>query len=380
MKDTQLRIEYLTWVKNLYGEFRASKKDAPCFNLTASSVAVPIELFSDHIKRGLSREELEEPDPWVHPKLVERISISEGVDPDNVLITNGASGAIFLVCRTILEHGDHVIVEYPCYEPLIAVPEFMGADVSLLYRRVENGFDVDLDELDSMMSERTRLIILTNLHNPSGVYLRQDELLGIQAVARKYRSEVRILVDEVYHRFIDKNVQPAAKLNEGFVSINSLSKVYGLYILRCGWITADQDFIDAVRRIFVLTENIGSPLNESIASVVLEHEEEYYNHSRAILNQNRKILKGFVQPLLEEGLLEGNIPENGCICYPKLTRINNTEGFTRVLAEKQNVYVVPGHFFGLPQHVRMGFGGDTEELRIGLERFGRELRRSGGSK
>lgn len=377
MKDTKLRIEYLTWVKNLSRELREFKKHAPCFNLTASSVAVPIELFSNHIKMGLSREALEEPDPWYNPKLVERISLIEGVDPDNILITNGASGAIFLVCRTILENGDHVIVEYPCYEPLIALPEFMGTDVSLLYRRVENGFNVDLDGLDSIMSERTRLIILTNLHNPSGVYLREDELLGIQAVARKYNSKVRILVDEVYHRFIDTNVQPAAKLNEGFISINSLSKVYGLYILRCGWITADSDFIDAVRRIFVLTENIGSPLNESIASVVLEYEEEYYRHSQTILNQNRKILKESVQPLLEEGLLEGNIPESGCICFPKLTGINNTEGFTKVFAEKQNVYVVPGHFFGLPQHVRLGFGGNTEELRIGLERFGRELRRLG---
>ena len=369
-----LRINYLTWVKNLYRELIRRGQSEPVYNLTASSIAEPDDLLSNHLMLGLSKEGVKRPDPWFHPQLVERISRIEGVRPENIMLASGASGALFLVCRTILEKGAHVIIETPCYEPLIAVPEFIGAEISFFHRKSENDYHIDPDELDSLILDRTKLIILTNLHNPSGCFLRDDDLLNILAVGRRHNRHIKILVDEVYHRFIDKGIKSAVKLDDGFISINSLSKVYGLYALRCGWIVADSDTIESLLNVFVLTENIGSPLNESVSSVVLEYLHEYDVYSQALLSDNREILKEYIRPLLDEGLLEGEIPEYGCIYFPKCVGLEDTRLFAQSVAESHNVFFVPGVFFGSPQHVRIGFGGKSEVVREGLIKFGLALR------
>ena len=370
MKQGNFRIDYLTWIKEL---FRKSTEFDVFFNMVGSSMHEPMELLEKHIPMALSRQALEHPDPWFHPKLIENISRIEGVNPDQVLITNGASGGIFLVCKTLLDPGDHVIIEYPCYEPLRAIPEYLGARIAWLPRRHQTGYNVDLKECAALMTPQTKLVILTNLHNPSGALLSDDALSDILTTVRDINPHARILVDEVYHRFIDSNVKPAAHLDKCVISINSLSKVFGLHVLRCGWIVADPDFIENVKRVFVLLENIGSPLNEAIASVVLDHQEEYERRSKQLLLRNRDILDETIQPLLEKGYLKGRIPEYGCIYFPELVGVPDVDVFLRDLAEKQRVYAVPGRFFGAPQHVRIGFGGRTEELEIALKGFSHQI-------
>jgi aspartate/methionine/tyrosine aminotransferase len=370
-----MKIDYLTWVKDLYRDFLSMESDKPFYNLTSSSVEVPIEKLKHHIELSLTEDALKHSDPWFHPGLTAKIARLEDVRPENILLTSGGSGAIFLVCRTILEKGDEVIVEHPYYEPLTAIPKYLGAEIRLLHRRPENDFRIDTDALQSLMSHRTKLIVLTNLHNPTGAYLTKESLMNILTVARKANDGVKIMVDEVYHRFVDQGVKPAANLDEAFISINSLSKVYGLFMLRCGWITACSDFIEKVRNVFVLLENIGSPVNEAIANTVVEHLDEYAVHSHSILFQNRKVLKEIIQPLLDDGILKGELPANGCIYFPELAGVNNVDGFIRKLMKKQHVYVAPGRFFGSSQHIRIGFGGNSANLKIGLERFVEEIQR-----
>jgi len=370
MEQGNVRIDYLTWVKEL---FRKSTEFEIFYNMVGSSMDEPMELLEKHIPMALSKQALEHPDPWFHPKLIENISRIEGVSPDRVLITNGASGGIFLVCKTLLDPGDHVIIEYPCYEPLHAIPKYLGARITWLLRRHQTGYDIDLKECASLMTPQTKLVILTNLHNPSGALLTDNALSDILTTAREINPHARILVDEVYHRFVDTPVKPAAHLDKHVISINSLSKVFGLHVLRCGWIVADPDFIQNVMHLFVLLENIGSPLNEAIASVVLDHHEEYESRSKQLLLRNRAILNEAIQPLLEKGYLKGRIPEYGCICFPELVGVPDADVFLRDLAEKQHVYAVPGRFFGTPQHVRIGFGGGTEELEIALKKFSHQI-------
>lgn len=369
-----MKIDYLTWVKDLYRDFLSIKSDRPYYNLTSSSVEAPIEKLKHHIELSLTEDALKHSDPWFHTGLTAKIARLEDVRPENIFLTSGGSDAIFLVYRTILEKGDEVIVEHPYYEPLTAIPEYLGAEVKILHRRPEDEFRIDLDDLNSLMSRHTKLIVLTNLHNPTGAHLTKEQLMNVLAAARKINDGVKILVDEVYHRFVDQSAKPAANLDEAFISINSLSKVYGLFMLRCGWITACADFIERARDVFVLLENIGSPLNEAIANTVVEHLDEYAVHSHSVLFQNRKMLNEVIRPLLDEGILKGELPANGCIYFPELAGINNVDGFIRKLMKKQHAYIVPGRFFGSPQHVRMGFGGNSANLKIGLERFAEEIR------
>ena len=107
--------------------------------------------------------------------------------------------------------------------------------------------------------------------------------------------------------------------------------------------------------------------------MVLDHYEEYESRSKQLLLRNRDILNETIQPLLEKGYLKGRIPEHGCIYFPQLVGVSDADIFLRDLAEKQNVYAVPGRFFGAPQHVRIGFGGRTEELKIALKKLSHQI-------
>jgi aspartate/methionine/tyrosine aminotransferase len=173
----------------------------------------------------------------------------------------------------------------------------------------------------------------------------------------------------VYHDFVKDRQPPAALLNDAFISINSLSKVYGLSFLRCGWIMASPAVIEKVRQVGILTANFGSHLTEMLASLVFANIEEYDRHWLTLTSRNRNIVQDGLSPLLEEGRLVGKIPTAGCTFFPQVANVSETRRFTQELASQHQVFVVPGDFFGRPDCIRIGFGGNSEELQRGLERL-----------
>ncbi|MFH1942978.1 MAG: pyridoxal phosphate-dependent aminotransferase [bacterium] len=364
-----MRIDYLAWAKDLHRELSGRKDRDRCCNLASSAILEPRALLRNHVGSCSIDTLFDWPDPWGNARLAEMIASRNGMRPENVLLTNGASQGMFIVCQAFLGKGDHAVVETPVYEPLMAVPEFLGAELSYLPRRPEDGFRMRLDAFESMVTSRTKLVILTNLHNPSGAFLRDEDLRDVLTILKKKCRDARIVVDEVYHDFVAEKQPPAAALDEGVISLNSLSKVYGLGFLRCGWILASGKTMDAVRRMYVLAENCDSPVNEAIASVMMAEVEDYTAHWRSVLSSNRKTVCELANPLIEDGFISGSIPEDGCIFFPEIVGVDDAGGFVREMAEKHNVFVVPGSFFGSPDYVRIGFGGRSEELKTGLEKL-----------
>ncbi len=364
-----MKIEYLEWVKNLYRSFSSLPAGALCHNLTASCVSAPLDLMAAHIAHGLSRSHLEPPDPWFNMHLTNEIADIQETGTDSILLTIGASQAISLVCMALLEKGDQVIIEDPCYQPLLAVPQYLGALIKKLHRNPDNEFGVDPEQLDRLMTDDTKLIILTNLHNPSGAVMPVDELKQLYAVAKKHNPNVKILIDEVYLRFVNTHPPSAATLGEGFIAINSLSKVYGLWVLRCGWITAHPAIIEKVKSLFVLLENVGAPMNESVSSIVFEHLDAYGAESDRIVSRNREIIHENLDPLFENGIMRGKIPEHGPILFPGFQGVEDADNLVQYLSSEHGVYVVPGRFFDMPGRVRMGFGGETESFKKAIQAF-----------
>lgn len=362
-----MRTDYLTWVKNLDKELRGRQD---CCRLYDSSIHEPAETLCEEIKRTCSKEDLlREPNPWGHPGLIEAIAKKYGISDENrVLVTTGASLAIFLICRALLEKRDQVVVEDPAYQPFLAAPESIGAKVIPL-KRTGDDFQVDSDELQSLVTPQTRLIILSNLHNPSSAFLTDGVLHSIAAIAHKVNAKV--LVDEVFHDFVEDRQRPAATLDDTFISINGLSKVYGLSTLRCGWIIASPEVIGEIRRFQVLVENIGSRLTQAIASVVLNNASVYREHWSRVVSRNREIVREVLGPVQQ--LLAGDVPSDGCIFFPKVAGVKDISVFTKRL-EARGVFVVPGKFFGDPARIRIGFGGKSAELRRGLEILAEEIK------
>jgi aspartate/methionine/tyrosine aminotransferase len=369
--------EFLPWIKDLYAGLHGR---AGCFNLMNSGIREPAEL----VRRLLGewqpavQARLAESNEWGHRALVQGLRRRYAVPPDKeVLVTAGATAAFWLTCHALLSPGDRVLVESPVYEPLRQVPARLGAAVDCLPRRPEAGYALDPDELARRMTPRTRLVVLTNLHNPSGAVLDDDALRRAAEAARACNPHALLVVDETFHDFLHGEQPSAARLGPAFVTLSTLTKVYGLGLLRCGWVVADRAVLGPIRDAWVRVAGIGSRLTEALASVALDHMDDFEAHGRAVLDGNRPLLREHLGPLVDAGLLRGEIAPPGCVCFPEVVGAGDTDGLTEQLAAREGVYVVPGRFFGAPRHVRVGFGGDPAVLAEGLRRLAGAVRRLG---
>jgi len=300
--------------------------------------------------------------------LLDAIAARYGVTPGCVTTAQGASGANFLAFAALLEPGDEVLVETPGYDPLLGAPRLLGARVNQFEREFAGGFALDPDRVRRALTPRTRIIIVTNPHNPSGVVADPAALEEIGEIARS--NGAHVLLDEVY---LDLAAAAApvgttiertfAQRGEPFVCTNSLTKSYGLSGLRCGWILSAPDVAERIRRTGDVVDGTGSIVAERLAVVAFKHLDHLLHRSLTLLAANQPILKRFLDSRTD---LEW-APSGGTVIFPRLKRVTDTTAFAERLLSARDTAVVPGRFFQAPAHVRIGFGGPTETLRRGLE-------------
>jgi aspartate/methionine/tyrosine aminotransferase len=363
-----MNINYLSWFKDL--EVRL--QDVPDAHLLmSSSICEPTDLLIKHLDQFMHSDlsaVLSVSDAWGYPALEENIVRRYGVLPQNVTTTNGVSNAIYILCRLLLSRDDHVVIESPVYEPLVASPDFIGCRISLLKRRPPD-YSVDPDDLKAVVRPNTKLVILSNLHNPSSALLPDDLLIELAGEARNISPDIKVVVDEVYHDFVSRTILPAATLDDCFISLNSLTKAYGLGSLHTGWIIAEPDIVKNIKRLQTLIQGSGAKLLEAFVSVIIANLDEYWERSASVMSENRKLLHKYLKPLFNSGILSGRIPEHGCIYFPRVNGVDNTDELVEDLAENHKVYIVPGRFFGEPGNIRIGFGGKTPKLEQSFSAF-----------
>jgi aspartate/methionine/tyrosine aminotransferase len=363
-----MKTAYLDWYIDLEARLH---RQTDCHILLASSIYEPTELLKKHLKDFHDRhfeKLIDVPDGGNHQILIDRIAERYVISADRITITRGVSNALYLICRTLLQNGDHVIIESPVYEPLVAVPDYIDTNITLLKRNPPD-YSIDPNELKNAIRDNTGLVILTNPHNPSGALLTDKQLIEISGIVRSRNEKVKILVDEIYHDFVPGFKTPSALLDDCFITANSLTKVYGLGILHCGWIIADPATINKIKRYQVLTEGSGSRFLESLAALVIENLDTYLDRSLEIVAKNRELFCEHMDYLIEKDILSGRIPEYGCIYFPRINNSSDTTELAKSLAARHRIYVVPGHFFGEPAHLRIGFGGQPDKLKASLEKF-----------
>ena len=334
--------------------------------------------------------------------LVDAIARRYGTGADHVAIGTGTSGVNFLVCAALLDAGDDVLVETPGYDPLFAAPELLGARVVRFERRFEDGYALDPDLVARVLTNRTRLVIITNLHNPSGVRASDEALAEVGRLAE--RAGAHVLVDEVYLdsafvdgagndrtpdsglgtpdsgsqtaalglRTSDFGRRSSALLGDRFISTSSLTKSYGLAGLRCGWVLASPDVAERVRRARDIVDGTGVFPAERMAVVAFEHLERLATRARSILSPNLALVRSF---LARHDALECVPPAGGTVVFPRLRGQADAGPFIDRLLREEQVGVVPGRFFQAPAHFRLAFGGLQDTLQHGLERIGRFLDR-----
>ncbi|MBA2270318.1 MAG: pyridoxal phosphate-dependent aminotransferase [Chthoniobacterales bacterium] len=359
-----MRAPYMEWAKT---------RSQARFNLATSGImSVP----SSEFPLPGSRLAITGPGGYGYAPLQERIAAHNRVPVECVVAAAGTSMANHLAIAAVVRPGDEVLVEEPAYGPLLDVPRYLDAKVTRFARRFENGFAVDVAALERAITSTTRLIILTNLLNPSGALITAGTLQQIGALAQS--RGVRVLVDEAYLEMMFTADAPFAfGIGQGlsgggenpFIVTNSLTKVYGLSGLRCGWILAAPEL---ARRIWLLNDLFGANAAhpaEQLSVAAFDHLPQFRDRTRTLLATNAGLLDAFLASRRD---LEFFKPPAGTVVFPRLTN-GDPDEFFALLRDKYEATVVPGRYFEMPQHFRLGIGGDTAELREGLERLGAAL-------
>jgi aspartate/methionine/tyrosine aminotransferase len=288
-----------------------------------------------------------------HPRyapLREAIARRYSVSTDQVVAADGTSMANFLAMAALIEPGDEVLIEQPTYEPLLGVASFLGASVRRFERRAADAFRLGPGPVQNAISDRTRLIVLTNLHNPSSALADEDELRAIGSLAGEIGAKV--LIDEVY---LDSAVPPrrsAVHLGSEFVCTNSLTKVYGLSGLRCGWILAEPELAERMWRLNDLFGVNQAHQAERLACLAFERIDEVIGDTPALLQCNRQIYNAF---LAGRGDLDGTPAEHGITAFPRWSG-GDTQRLDDLLRAKYDTGIVPGRWFDIPDHFRVGLG------------------------
>lgn len=354
--------DYLEWAKT---------RSMSAFSLAASGI-----LSLPYAELGATAADLAlTADPaYGYPPLQEALAARTGVPAACVVTALGTSQANHLAMAAILAPGDEVVIEHPVYEPLLAVASHLGARVRTFARPAALGFAVDPDRVRAVVTERTRLIVVTRLHNPSGAPVADETLRALGAIARA--SGARVLVDEVYGEmeWVEggrdaPGPRPAFLLGEEFITTSSLTKAYGLGGIRCGWALATPALARRMWWLLDLTIGCAAHPAERLAVIALANLARVADRARAILAANRPRLAAF---LAARDDLETVMPPCGTIVFPRW-KGGDVEPLGAVLRERWQTTIVPGRFFGAPDHFRLGIGGDPALVAEGLDRLGQAL-------
>ncbi len=292
----------------------------------------------------------------------------EETGPEHVLVTTGAIEANFLAFNVLLEPGDHVVAVAPAYQQLHSVPRAIGCDVSLWRLRPEDGFRYDLDELERLLTPRTRMIVVNTPHNPTGTVLSDDELRRIYRLAEERGAW--LLCDEAY-RWLDVPggeplAQPVRNLGPRAISVGTFSKPFGLPGLRTGWLAAPADVIAACWAMRDYVSLSPGGLNDLLASVALVHRDQVIARNRGIVAANLAAADAWFNEHAD--VVSWQPPRGGLLAMVRYALDLESRDLADRLASQYGVMLAPGSAFGYEGYLRLGVGAVPETFAGGLAR------------
>jgi aspartate/methionine/tyrosine aminotransferase len=307
--------------------------------------------------------------------LRERIAaLYPGASPDHVLVTTGSSEANFVTCWRLIEPGDKVTVQAPNYLQTNGLAKNFGAKVTEYRLREELGWEPDLDDLAKTIVPGTKLVVVTNPHNPSGHVLSgaaRDAIIQGAAKAGAW-----ILADEVY-----TGAERDGKTTPSFwgkydklIIVNGLSKAYGLPGLRIGWIVTTPQLSAETWERHDYTTIGPSGATDHLATLALDPavRPRIIARTRQILNTNYPVIEAWLKSF--GGAFSWVPPQAGAICFARHNATMSGPELVERIRSSQDVLLVPGEHFGVPGYLRFGYGNHREELEAALKQVALGLR------
>ncbi|MEO0619868.1 MAG: aminotransferase class I/II-fold pyridoxal phosphate-dependent enzyme [Pseudomonadota bacterium] len=380
MRDFGLEVFFSKW------EFSA-RHHMTASDVESLSTADLLALASDEDRAGFDDLWLGYTETWGAPDLRAEIATTyEAMTAENILCHAGAGEGIYAVMRVLLTAGDHVIVPVPNYQSAETVPLAICDVSGIALRRAgdwpQNSgrgigeaagdttggtaeWRIDLDELAASIRPNTKLLSLNMPHNPTGMVMSRADLDAVIALCRKHG--LYLFCDEVYRGLeldVDDRLPPIADLYERGISLNVMSKAYGLPGLRVGWIASqDTALLQRVERYKHYLSICNSAPSERLALIALRARETILARNVALLAENVVLLEKLFADF--PGLVEWRRPQGGCVGFPRFCGPEGGEVFCKRLLEEDGVLLLPSSIYVSElsetrhDHFRIGFGRDA---------------------
>ena len=304
-----------------------------------------------------------------HPSylpLRERVAARYDVGAEQVVAADGCSMANMLAMASLIAPGDRVLFEWPAYEPMLAAARFLGADIARV-RRDPESFALDPVTVADALTPGTRLMVLTNLHNPSGRWTRPDALAAIAAAAERVGAQV--LVDEVYLDAVTPRPASAVHAGPNVIATNSLTKSYGLSGLRCGWALGPAPLVERMRRLNDLFGVNQAHQAERLACIAFDRIEAVIGDAPTLIAANRAVFNAWLAGRADLACVPA---EHGLTAFPRWPG-GDPEALDDLLRTRFDTGIVPGRWFEAPEHFRVGFGISKAMFAEALGRLGEAL-------
>lgn len=295
-----------------------------------------------------------------------------GATPEHIEVTNGTSEANYLLALALLRDGDEVAFQSPNYMQYGGVPGSLGAKVNSFRLRIDHDWEPDWEEFERAVNPKTRLVYISNPHNPTGSILSEAAMRRI--VARCEEVGAYLLADEVYlgAEIHCPRTPSFWGMSDRVIVTSGLSKAYGIPGVRIGWIIGPRDVVaDTWSQHDYIT--IGpNKISDAVARVAVRNRERLYSRTREILQQNLPVMREWVASFGD--FLTFREPRAGALCLMRYASSTPSFELCERVRVNQSVLIVPGAHLGLEGYVRVWLGGRPEFLNEGLRRIGIELR------
>lgn len=309
--------------------------------------------------------------------LRERIAaLYPGASPDQILVTTGSAEANFVVSWRLLQPGDSAAVMMPNYFQTFGMAQNLGAEPRPISLHEKEGWEPYAEEIRTAIAPGTKLVVVTNPHNPTGHVLSDTNRRVI--LERAAEVGAWILADEVYQGAERDGRTTPSFWGSGYdkvIVVNGLSKAYGLPGLRIGWIVAPAGFTDEAWARHDYTTIGPSGATDHLAAIALDPRvrEKLIDRTRRILTANYPVMEAWLKKFGDT--FSWLPPQAGAICWARIKQGPPAAEIVEKLRAQHSVLLCPGDHFGMPGFIRFGYGGELQHFQEALAETERGLRR-----
>ena len=333
-------VRYIAWATKFYGKVPIDLASSGIPHATWSDLGVPEPALDDH---------------GAYDEFREALAVYNDVPIGDVVPALGTSHAVFLAYAAMLSPGDEVLLETPGYEPLTNTAQGLGATVRTYERRAEDGFAVVPERVAAAVTPRTRVIVVTNHHNPTGVNVPAATLRELAAIAEARGAY--LLVDEVYAPFDDLPEDgvfrgSARKLGANVVAVGSLTKCYGLGMHRIGWVLGPPEIVARADSAVVATAGHLPLAHSARGAVATRHVGRLATRAKALFAGKRELAEQWARTLPNA---RWSAPASGLFGLVTLEGAGDLLPRIEGWAGEHGVLVGAGSFFGVENGFRLSW-------------------------